>query len=167
MFIKKVITAITKVATIISVFMMILLAVTLFVGVITRYVFSISIPELEVIRNFSLIWMVFIGSALAVKEKQHLDIDIFSEYISKRLNKLRLKLVHLITLIGIVILIFIGIAAFQSGLNRVELVPIRFLSNQPSLIYYYSSFLVGSILMLLFHLMNIRELFGRNEVEKK
>ncbi|MFD1415798.1 TRAP transporter small permease [Oceanobacillus jeddahense] len=164
---SKIIQGLTKVADVFSVLMMILLAVTLFIGVLTRYVFSFSIPELEVVRNFCLIWMVFIGSALAVKEKLHLDIDIFSDYLSERLNSWRIRIVYLLTFFGIGILIFIGVAAFESGLNRMELVPIRFLSEQPSLVYYYSSFLVGSVLMLLFHLLNIRDLLGRNEVGKK
>ncbi|WP_040977886.1 TRAP transporter small permease [Oceanobacillus jeddahense] len=167
MFLKKVIQGMTRAATIFSVIMMILLALTLFIGVLTRYVFSISIPELEVIRNFSLIWMIFIGSALAVKEKMHLDIDIFSEYISEKLNRWRIRLVYLLSLFGIGVLIFIGMEAFEAGLNRVELVPVRFLSEQPSLIYYYSSFLVGSVFMLLFHLVNVKDLFGRNEGDKK
>ncbi|MDX8045516.1 TRAP transporter small permease subunit [Gracilibacillus sp. S3-1-1] len=164
---SKLTSYIVKIAHAISVFMMILLAVTLFVGVLSRYVFSYSIPELEVLRNFSLMWLVFIGSALAVKEKMHLEIDIFSDYISERINRIRLLVVFILSIFGMGILVFIGIAAFQSGLNRTELVPIRILSTQPTLIYYYSAFLVGSILMLYFHLINSRELLARNEVKKK
>jgi len=163
--IKNILNGISKITTIISVLMMVLLAVTLFTGVVTRYIFSFSIPELEPIRNFSLIWLVFLGSAIAVREKQHLDIDIFSEYLSERLNNIRLKLVYALTLLGILILIFIGFAAFEAGLDRLELVPIRFLPSQPSLIYYYSSFLIGSLLMLLFHLGDIKELFSKTNKE--
>lgn len=158
---------IVKTAHAISIFMMILLAITLFVGVLSRYVYSYSIPELEVLRKFSLIWLVFIGSAMAVREKAHLEIDIFSDYLSEKMNRIRKIIVFILSLFGIGILIFIGIAAFQSGLNRTELVPIRVLSDQPSLIYYYSAFLVGSILMLYFHLLNSRELFARNGAKKE
>ncbi|WP_208587713.1 TRAP transporter small permease [Gracilibacillus suaedae] len=167
MVLKRIAAYIVKVAHAISIVMMILLSVTLFVGVLSRYIFSYSIPELEVIRKFSLMWLVFIGSALAVKEKMHLEIDILSDYISKKINRIRLMVVFALSLFGIGILIFIGIAAFEAGLNRTELVPIRGLSSQPTLIYYYSAFLVGSLLMLYFHLMNSRELFTRNEVKKK
>lgn len=161
MSVKKILNGLSKATTIISVVMMVLLALTLFTGVVTRYVFSFSVPELEAFRNFALIWLVFLGSAIAVREKQHLDIDIFTEYLSERLNNMRLKIVYALTLLGIVILLFIGFAAFEAGLNRLELVPIRFLPSQPSLIYYYSSFLIGSILMLIFHLENIKELFPK------
>lgn len=159
--INKIINGLSKATTIISVLMMVLLAITLFTGVITRYVFSFSVPELELFRDFALIWLVLLGSAIAVREKQHLDIDIFSEYLSERLNKIRLMIVYVLTLLGIVILLFIGFAAFKAGLNRLELVPIRFLSSQPSLIYYYSAFLIGSFMMLIFHLENMKDFFPK------
>ncbi|MFI0473748.1 TRAP transporter small permease [Halomonas sp. HMF6819] len=139
--------------------MLVLISVTLFTGVVTRYVFSYSIPELEVLRKFSLLWLVFLGSAIAVKEKAHLEIDILSDYLSETGAKIRNIIVYLLTLVGIVILVFIGVAAFKSGVMRSELVSIRFLSSPPSLIYYYSAFLVGSALMLYFHLFNSKGLF--------
>lgn len=158
---------IVKVANAISITMLILLSITLFVGVLSRYVFSYSIPELEVIRKFSLMWLVFVGSALAVKEKVHLEIDIFSEYLSEKMVKVKDIIVYILSFFGMSILITIGFTAFQAGLDRTELVPIRFLSEQPSLIYYYSAFLIGSILMLYFHLCKSQELFTRNEVNKQ
>ena len=161
--INKVFNGLSKATTILSVLMMVLLSIVLFIGVITRYVFSFSVPELEVFRNFALIWLVLLGSAIAVREKQHLDIDIFSEFLSERLNNIRLKIVYALTLFGIVILIFIGYAAFEAGLNRLELVPIRFLSSPPTMIYIYSAFLIGSLMMLIFHLENIKELFPKNK----
>lgn len=148
--------------------MLVLISITLLTGVVTRYVFSYSVPELEVLRKFSLLWLVFLGSALAVKEKAHLEIDIFSEYLGRTGLKVKNIIVYLLSLFGMIILLFIGIAAFRAGLMRTELVPIRFLSSQPSLIYYYSAFLVGSIFMIYFHLLNGRHLFAKkNEEEGK
>src|SRR5699024_5902583 len=140
--INKILNGLSKATTIISVLMMVLLSVTLF-------------------TDFALIWFVLVGSAIAVRDKQHLDIDIFSEYLSERLNNIRLMIVYVLTLLGIVILLFIGFAAFKAGLNRLELVPIRFLSSQPSLIYYYSAFLIGSLMMLIFHLENMKDFFPK------
>lgn len=167
---EKISSVLLRSVSLIGMFMLVLISVTLFTGVITRYVFSYSIPELEVLRKFSLLWLVFLGSALAVKEKAHLEIDILSDYLSERGAKIRDILVYFLTLVGIVILVFIGVAAFKSGLARSELVSIRFLSSQPSLIYYYSAFLVGSILMVYFHLLNARSLFfkkHKKEVKSK
>lgn len=160
--------AIFSVVGFVSIFMLALISITLFTGVVTRYVFSYSLPELEVLRKFSLLWLVFLGSALAVKEKAHLEIDIFSEYLGKTALKIKSTIVYLLSLFGMIILLFIGIAAFRAGLLRTELVPIRFLPSQPSLIYYYSAFLVGSIFMIYFHLLNVRHLFTtKNEEERE
>lgn len=167
---EKVSSVLLRSVSLIGMFMLVLISVTLFTGVVTRYVFSYSIPELEVLRKFSLLWLVFLGSAIAVKEKAHLEIDILSDYLSERGTKIRDIIVYFLTLVGIVILVFIGVAAFKSGLVRSELVSIRFLSSQPSLIYYYSAFLVGSILMVYFHLLNARGLFfkkHKKEVQSK
>ncbi|MCE9663521.1 TRAP transporter small permease [Halomonas sp. M5N1S17] len=146
--------------------MLVLISITLFAGVLTRYVFSYSVPELEVLRKFSLLWLVFLGSALAVKEKAHLEIDIFSEYLSETGLKVKNIIVYLLSLFGMIILLFIGIAAYRAGLMRTELVPIRFLPSQPSLIYYYSAFLVGSVFMIYFHLLNAKYLFTRKNEEE-
>ncbi|MDT8858913.1 TRAP transporter small permease subunit [Alkalihalobacillus sp. MEB130] len=167
--VRKVHSAITKIAESISIVTLILLAVALFAGVIARYVFSYSIPEIEVIRKFSIMWLVFMGSAIALKEKVHLEIDIFSDYLSKNAIKIKNMIVYILVLFSLIILVFVGIAAFESGLNRRELVSIRFLTSPPSLIYYYSAFLVGVLFMLYFHLASAKELFmkERKEVKKK
>lgn len=164
---KKLSSLIFKAASAISIVMLILLTLALFTGVIARYVFEYSIPEIEVVRKFSIMWLVFMGSALAVKEKLHLEIDILSDYISDNLIRIKNIIVYFLSLVGIIILVFVGIAAFKSGLMRTELVSIRFLSSPPSLLYYYSAFLVGSIFMLYFHLANLKDLFKRKEVKKK
>lgn len=158
---------ITKIAGAISILMLIFLALALFTGVVTRYVFSYSIPELEVLRKFSIMWLVFMGSAVAVKEKLHLKIDIFTDYLSDNMIKIKNIIVYMLVLFSIIILVFVGVAAFEAGLNRTELVSIRFLSSPPSLIYYYSAFLVGSCFMLYFHLMHAKEYLVRREVKKK
>ncbi|MDR1933156.1 MAG: TRAP transporter small permease subunit [Spirochaetales bacterium] len=50
-----------------------------------RYVFFVPLWlwPLEV-TNFSLIWMIFIGSIVALREKEHFTVDIFSIFLSKK-----------------------------------------------------------------------------------
>jgi len=164
---KKLSDILIKTAQIISISMMIILTLSLFIGVIARYVFNISIPELQVIRNFSIFWLVFTGSALAIKEKAHLEIDIFSDYMSKKAIILKNRIVYILVLAAIIILIVIGIEAWQVGLSRRELVSVRFLESQPNLIYYYSSILIGSIFMLFFHLQLFKETFFKKRSADK
>lgn len=154
-----------RTAEVIAITMMILLALSLFVGVLSRYIFNISIPELEALRNLSIFWLVFMGSALAIKEKAHLKIDIFDDYLGKKGVSIKNRIVYIIVLIAIIILIVIGIEAWRVGLDRRELVSIRFLDSQPNLIYYYSSILIGSLFMLFFHLTHFKETFLKSRGE--
>ncbi|WP_157911683.1 TRAP transporter small permease [Alteribacter populi] len=165
MLIKRLNKSLVTIAEITSVIAILLLSIALFVGVLARYIFFASIPEIEAIRKFCIMWLVFMGSALAIKDKQHLEIDIFTEYLSQRLAKIKEIIVYILTLAAVVILLFIGIAAFEAGMNRTELVPIRFLPFRPSLTYYYSAFLVGTIFMLYFHVFNVKQLFNKGTFE--
>lgn len=164
---RKIHRTITIVTEVISVVTLVILALALFVGVVARYVFETSIPEIDVIRKFCIMWMVFTGSALAVKEKTHLEIDIFTEYLSKKMNLIKSIIVYVLTLIGIVLLIIVGYEALKAGATRKELISIRFLSEQPSLTYYYSAFLVGSIIMLYYHLVNLKNDIQFDLIKKK
>lgn len=164
---KKISEVVSKLATGISILMLITLTLALFTGVVARYVFSISIPEIEVFRKFSIMWLVFMGSSLALKEKLHLEIDILSDYMSENKVRIKNKIVYVLVLFALIVMIFIGIAAFNSGLNRTELVSVRFLSSSPSLIYYYSAFIVGTIFMFYFHLEQFKRVFFRKEVDKQ
>ncbi|WP_153722979.1 TRAP transporter small permease [Sporosarcina cascadiensis] len=166
---KKINTIMVNIAQTISIIAIFLLALSLFTGVLARYVFLVSIPEIEPIRKFCIMWLVFMGSALAIKDKEHLEIDIFTEYLSDRVAKVRDIIVYVLTFAAVIILLFIGIAAFKAGLTRKELVPIRFLSERPSLTYYYSAFLVGTIFMVYFQVLNLKQFFrkGTKEVNDK
>lgn len=47
-----------------------------FAQVLTRYVFLYSVPWMEELTRFLMIWMVLLGTAVAVKQKQHIVIDV-------------------------------------------------------------------------------------------
>ena len=166
---KKIHSFITSLIDWLAMINIVILAVALFVGVLARYVFSYSIPEIEVVRKFAIMWLVFLGSAIAVREDLHLKIDILTEYLSERGKRIKTVVVYFLNTVGIIILILVGNAALKASLNRREMVFIRFLSSPPSLAYYYSAFLVGSVFMLYYHLLNAKDLATnlRKEVDKK
>ncbi|MFD2706258.1 TRAP transporter small permease [Salibacterium lacus] len=144
----------------INAFFLVLLSLTLFTRVLARYVFSESIPETEIFQKLSIAWLVFLGAAVAVKGNEHLQIDIFSDFLHPKLVYLKNILVYVLTLAAICILVVVGWKALEAGLGRTELVQVRFLSSPPSLAYYFSAVLVGAVLMLIFHLINIKQFFN-------
>lgn len=162
---KKIIDIIEDAIDGFSGFMLLTLALTLFVAVVARYVFQISLSETAIIQKFSVAWLVFLGSAIAVKDKEHLEIDIFSEYMSEKNVKRKNIVVYVLTLIAIICLVLVGLNAWKAGFIRKELIPVRFLTTRFSLAYYYTSILVGSLGMLFFHILNAKDLFFNKDKE--
>lgn len=165
--IKKILNHIINVIEDINGLLLFLLSITLFFAVLARYVFQIPIPESTIIQKFSVSWMVFLGSAIAIKEKQHLEIDIFTEYLSPKLLQVKEICAYILTFVAINILVFVGFNSFMAGLIRTELIPIRFITKRISLIYFNSSIIVGSIFMLVFHLYNLKDYLPLKNNNKK
>lgn len=151
--------------TIIKIIMglLILLSLTLFFQVLMRYVFRISVPQLLISLRFSTAWIVFLGSAIAIKEGKHLQVDILSDILPKRFIKIRDLIVNIIVLLVLFTLIPIGVYAWQNGFARTELITRRI-----SYGYYYSSLLVGLVFMIYFQLIRLKnDLFSWNKEEGK
>ena len=65
------------------IFIVVLVAVT-FLQVLCRFVFRIPIIWSEEVVRMSFVWLIFLGSAIAVKEWSHLTIDMITSTFSKR-----------------------------------------------------------------------------------
>lgn len=67
---------------------MLVISGLVFAQVLFRYVFLLSAPWLEELTRFLMIWMVMLGTAYAVKTRQHIVVNavegIFVGQISKR-----------------------------------------------------------------------------------
>ncbi|MGM8930567.1 TRAP transporter small permease [Salinicola halophyticus] len=61
------------------VILMIALVVSVFIQVVSRYVLNSSVPWTEELARYILVYLTFIGAALAVHEKTHLNVDFFIE----------------------------------------------------------------------------------------
>jgi len=52
--------------------------------VFVRYVLNISIPWTEELARYLLLSITFVGGALAIRDKQHINISIFIEKVPKK-----------------------------------------------------------------------------------
>ena len=138
-----------------NVFFLALLALTIFVTVFLRYVFKISVPEVTILQRFAVAWLVFLGAAMAVWDDQHLKIDIFGPFLSPRARIVQRTLIDILMTGALFLLVLVGRKAFIVGIERTELIEIRFLQERISLFYFNSSFFVGALLMFLFHILNL------------
>lgn len=135
--------------------LLLLLSSAIFFTVITRYLLKICIPELHILIKFSVSWMVFLASAIALKENEHLVIDIISDKLSENKKCVLQFLVNVVVLVILLFLVRVGIYSFQMGMEKLE--PINRRINQ---VYFYSSLSIGSIIMLVMHIMfNLKNSF--------
>ncbi len=138
-----------------------MLSFTIFVAVIARYVFGFPLPEVNIVQNFSLVWLIMLGSGIALKEKEHLDIDILGSYLSERANAIRAFLIDVVVLLAIILLLAVGYKSFLAGFSRTELTPIRFLDHRITLVYFNSAFLFGAITMFIYQVINVLKTFKK------
>ncbi|ADQ14031.1 TRAP transporter small permease [Halanaerobium hydrogeniformans] len=143
--IEKIINKITDYLGYFVAFLIVFMTTVMFAQVILRYVFGTSIRQLTILVRFSISWMTFVGSAIALKTQDHLEIEIFPESTPKIILKIRNFIVDIVTFFVIFILLRVGHHAFNLGFAKAELVDRRITQG-----YYYSSLFIGAILMLIF-----------------
>lgn len=95
--IEKIINKITDYLGYFVAFLIVFMTTVMFAQVILRYVFGTSIRQLTILVRFSISWMTFVGSAIALKTQDHLEIEIFPESTPKIILKIRNFIVDIVT----------------------------------------------------------------------
>jgi TRAP-type C4-dicarboxylate transport system permease small subunit len=96
----------------------VLQAVLLMSNVLFRYAFDSPVVWGDEIVRYSLIWMTFVGTALAVKEKQHIQVDVIDLVLPKTGQKIVNLFGDLVVVAFMGFLIYYGIRMtdFQRGM---------------------------------------------------
>jgi TRAP-type C4-dicarboxylate transport system permease small subunit len=94
-----------------------LIALT-FIGVILRYVFGTSIIWAYEVSMMLLVWVSFLGAAIAVQTKSHVNFDLFVSKIPERTRKWIILLKDLIILAFLVIGIYYGYRVFGQTMRQ-------------------------------------------------
>lgn len=128
---------------------MLAISVLVFGQVLTRYVFLYSAPWIEELTRFLMIWMILLGSAYAVRTKQHIAIDLIDSFVRSpralRLASLLVSVIGLLFSIVLAVLSYIVVerTASYEQLSGAMRLPMQFANG---------SFLVASILMAVHYL---------------
>lgn len=138
-------------------FSLIFASLLIFVQVVLRYVFNYSLYWSEEVARYLIIWFIFIGSSIAVREKAHATVDLLLVYLPPLFKRI-------LSILGSVIAIIFFVLIIQSGIQTIENV-MQFNNVTPALgIPMYIPYLaipVGSTLMILrFIQLIIAELRG-------
>ena len=141
--------------------LMISLVPTVFLNVVARFVFRNSIPWSPEVSRYIFIWITFLGTTIAIREKSHAKVDFLIERIQGKPKKILISL-NLIVIIAIAILIFF------TGVNQLNVIwptsanYLRFLSIG----WIYISVPLCGLFMLFFTTIDLLVLLFSNKSNK-
>ncbi len=84
-----------------------LMVVMVFSNVVLRYVFNSGITVSEELSRFCFLWLIFVGSVLAMKERAHLGVDTLISRLP-RAGKIAFVLVSNALMLWVCYLFFVG-----------------------------------------------------------
>lgn len=77
--------------------LLVVIITMLFVGVVSRYVFSIPIVWIDEVVSLSFLWLAMLGTAIAMHRNEHLRLSLFLDMMPKRIQ----GFVHALALVAI------------------------------------------------------------------
>lgn len=138
--------------------MLLIMSLLAFVQVLTRYVFFYSIVWSEEVTRYLMIWMTFIGAALAVSKQDHINIDIFTSFF-KINTGLDFKVV-----LNVVIFIFSLACSYYGALLILKTYAMGQMTEATRVpMYLIYSVMELSILLMAFH--SFVRIFDRRSIE--
>ncbi len=142
-------------------FLLAAMAILVFGNVILRYVFNSGITWSEEMSRFFFIWLIFIGAISALKDREHLGVDMFVKKLSPKFQ----KIAYGISGILVVCILFLVLdGSWKMTLLNLES---KASATGMSLGYIYGIGIVMSVCMIgitLFHLY--RALFEKNAIDE-
>jgi len=128
-------------------FFLLIIIISLQIGY--RY-FGLSLPWTEELARISLIWSIFLGSIVALIQRDHIRVEILDSYLSD----FGLKIYNIIIdILSLIFVSFWSIGAYSTFINNqnISLVTMNFSTGNA---FYLPAFMV-SILMIILLILRI------------
>lgn len=100
--------------------LMLAMVAIIFSQVIARYAFSNSLSWSEEAGRYIFVWMTFLGAAMAVRDRQHVSLDLVLKSLPDSLQILLLTISYLAMLVFTAVLIYGGIKFVARGSNQIS-----------------------------------------------
>ncbi|MBM7713722.1 TRAP transporter small permease [Siminovitchia sp. FSL H7-0308] len=159
-FAKKYITLssyINKVFGYLLAFILATMTALIFWQVVARYVLGSSLSWSEELARFLMIFLVFIGAGLALRQGKLIAVEVILERLNDKVSSIIKMLVHLISSVFYGILIYFGFELAQAFGNQIA--P----GIKISMFYVYLSIPLGAILLLVNSIACVLEEFVGKE----
>jgi len=137
------------------------MSIAVFIQIIFRYILHQPIYWSEEFPRFILIWLTFLGSAIAMKNNSHLSVSLLTNRLDVQKRILIQFFANLLSLLFLLILVWGGIKI------SILTMPNRSAALQMPTGLVYLAVPVGGVLMIIYLLKNSIELFKKNNIKTK
>lgn len=107
----------------IAVTLLIFTSFLVFAKVVLRFVFNTSLYWDDEVARYLIIWFIFIGSSIAVREKAHATVDIIVSFLSERWKLIVGILAYLVSIVFCVLLLISSREAILNVMNYNSVTP--------------------------------------------
>jgi len=148
---KKLIAWMNQLLKTVIVILFTMMVLVVFLQVVSRYIFESPFSWSEELARYLSIWVTFLGAAVAIGTRNHIQIDVFVNLLPDKLRKYNDLLVDLLQVVFAVIMLVAGGLMLPIVLDN--LTP----ALQISAGYVYASIPVSAVFMALYLGSNIYE----------
>ena len=118
--------------------------------VVLRYVFKHSLIFTEELARYLMVWIVFLGSALAIRDEAHIRINVLVKRLNPKLKKVAHLFAHGLVMLFLVIVAIEGFRILPAQLRQMCI------TIDISMFYFYLAIPVGAVLMIVYLLPAIK-----------
>lgn len=161
---KKFCSVTEKMLSIVVGYMLIIMTILAFTGVLTRYVFVVSLPWVDEVTRYLMIWMTFLVSAIAVGDGSHTSVEIFPTLMNKKLKKFDYGVIlDLFILLGMCIYTYYNVKMVQTSVKIGNSSPVL----RIPMWFMYCSTLVSAFFSIVYSFRNIAVRIDRLRAKKE
>jgi TRAP-type transport system small permease protein len=147
---------IDRICRILITILLTMMTIVLFIQVLGRYITQSGLPWTEELSKYGMIWMVFIGAAVATKDASHIKVSLLEEKFPS-FSKWLIPIQNLISLIFLAIIVKYGWDALS----------ILSAQKSPNLLLpmsiFYFAIPLASAIMIVHLLVQLKGKTGRKE----
>ncbi|MGM9920843.1 MAG: TRAP transporter small permease [Bhargavaea sp.] len=154
---EKLATILAKILSYLCIIALALLSAIVLVQVVSRF-FDVSLPATEELARLLIVWLTFLGSALAIHEKMHLGVRYFVNLASERYQRIIDTFIYILVAVLLAILVFYGFSLSMTAMTTASA------TMRLPMAVFYLSIPVSSLFALYFIIVHI---LNPNQAEQK
>jgi TRAP-type C4-dicarboxylate transport system permease small subunit len=117
---EKILDAVNKIIVYIITVLFGAMSIASLLQVIFRYVLKHPLPWSEELARFLFVWVVFLGSAVAIKEKAHVGLEYFVDQLKISQRKIIYALAYILCMFMSIIICINGFSVVKSTLTQLS-----------------------------------------------